>query len=35
MLNVKTLIKQFYPKANFLIARSNEGMTDGDIIKMG
>lgn len=23
MLNVKTLIKQFFPKANYLIARSN------------
>jgi|JI6StandDraft_1071083.scaffolds.fasta_scaffold22046_4 pimeloyl-ACP methyl ester carboxylesterase len=35
MLNVKTLIKQFYPKAHYLVARSNEGQTDGDVFKMG
>jgi hypothetical protein len=29
------MIKQFYPKAQYLLARSNEGQTDGDLFKMG
>lgn len=35
MLNVKSMIKQFYPKAYYLVARSNEGQTEGDVFKMG
>jgi hypothetical protein len=29
------MIKQFYPNAHYLVARSNEGQTDGDVFKMG
>lgn len=28
-------LKQILPKANFLISRSNEGLTEGDIEEMG
>lgn len=35
MVTIKNNIKIYYPKAVFLLARSNEGQTDGDIGKMG
>lgn len=35
MVTIKNNIKIYYPKAYFLLARSNEGQTDGDINKMG
>ena len=35
MISIKNGLKASYPKAHFLLARSNEGSTDGDIRKMG
>lgn len=35
MVTIRNNIKIFYPRAAFLLARSNEGQTDGDIGKMG
>ena len=35
MVTIKNNFKLYYPKAYFLLARNNEGMTNGDIAKMG
>ena len=35
MVTIKNNIKIFNPKGYFLLARSNEGQTDGNISKMG
>ena len=35
MVTIKNNLKIHYPYASFLLARSNEGLTDGDIKVMG